>query len=130
MIDPIADMIIRMKNAAMTGNDTVSMPHSKIKLAIAEKLKERGVVSAVAHRGKNARKTIELTFTRDDAGVYKFKDVRRISKLGRRIYYGVKDIRPVVGGTGHLLISTPKGVLFGDEARKAQVGGEPLFEIW
>lgn len=130
MIDPIADMIIRMKNAAMTGNDTVSVPQSKIKHAIAEKLKERGIVDSIAHRGKNTKKTIELTFARDEKGVYKFKDVKRISKLGRRVYYGVKDIRPVVGGSGHLIISTPKGVLFGDEAKKAQVGGEPLFEIW
>ncbi len=130
MTDPISDMIIRMKNAAMAGNDVVSMPQSKIKLAIAEKLKQRGIVNSVATHGKNASKSIELTFVRDEKGVYAFRDVLRISKPGRRVYFGASDIRPVMGGSGALLISTPKGVLFGDEARKEKVGGEPLFEIW
>lgn len=130
MTDPISDMIIRMKNAAMAGNDVVSVPQSKVKLAIAEKLKERGVVSDVVTHGKNAGKTIELTLNRSEKGVYTFRDVRRISKPGRRVYFSTQDIRPVMGGSGALVISTPKGVLFGHEARKEQVGGEPLFEIW
>ncbi len=128
--DPISDMIIRIKNASMAGKDVVSMPQSKIKVAIAEKLKERGIVSDIATRGKNIDKTIELTLTRNERGVYKFRDVKRVSKPGCRVYFSVHDIRPVMGGSGALVISTPKGVLFGDEARKEKVGGEPLFEIW
>jgi len=128
--DPISDMIIRIKNASMAGKDVVSMPQSKIKVAIADKLKERGIVSEVATHGKNTGKTIELTLTRNERGAYKFRDVKRISKPGCRVYFGVQDIRPVMGGSGSLVISTPKGILFGDEARKEQVGGEPLFEIW
>jgi len=130
MTDPISDMIIRIKNASMAGKDVVVMPQSKVKVAIAGKLKERGIVSDVAMRGKNVSKTIELTLTRNERGMYKFRDVKRISKPGCRVYFGTQDIRPVMGGSGSLVISTPKGILFGDEARKEQVGGEPLFEIW
>ena len=130
MTDPISDMIIRIKNAAMAGNDVVSMPQSKIKVAIADKLKQRGVVSDIASRGKNVGKTLELTLARDEKGTYKFIDVRRVSKPGCRVYFSAHDIRPIMGGTGTLLISTPKGILFGHEARQEGVGGEPLFEIW
>lgn len=130
MTDPISDMIIRIKNAAMVGNEVVSMPQSKLKLAIAEKLKEKGVVATVTSHGKTVKKTVELTLAQDEKGKFAFKDVRRISKPGCRIYFGFQDIRPVMGGLGFLLLSTPKGILTGDEARKERVGGEPLFEIW
>ncbi len=130
MTDPVSDMIIRIKNAMMAGNDVVSMPQSKLKMAIAKKLKEKGIVSEVVSHGKNAGKTLELVLARDENGDYNFVDVRRISKPGCRIYYGVQDIRLVMGGTGSLFISTPEGILLGEEARKKRVGGEPLFEIW
>jgi small subunit ribosomal protein S8 len=130
MTDPISDMIIRIKNAAMAGNDVVSVPQSKVKSAIAQKLVQRGIIENVVARGKNISKTIELTLARDEKGGYKFTDVRRVSKPGCRVYFGVEDIRPVMGGLGQVVISTPKGILFGDEARKERVGGEPLFEIW
>ncbi len=130
MTDPVSDMIIRIKNAAMAGNDVVSMPQSKLKLAIAAKLKERGILTEVISRGKNIGKTLELTLARDEDDSYKFVNVKRISKPGCRVYFGSKDINRVMGGTGSLVISTPDGILFGDQARKASVGGEPLFEIW
>ena len=130
MTDPISDMIIRIKNAAMAGNDVVSMPASKMRLAIADKLKQRGIVDDVQTRGKNTSKTIELVLTKNESGAYNFRDVKRVSKPACRVYFGVQDIRPVMGGSGALVISTPKGILFGHEARKEQVGGEPLFEIW
>lgn len=130
MTDPISDMIIRIKNARMAGNDVVSMPQSKLKNAIAKKLKQRGVVSSVVKHGKNANKSLELTLARNESGEYYFKDVKRISKPGCRVYLGSKDIKPVKGGTGTLFISTPNGIRFGHEARKENVGGEPLFEIW
>jgi len=130
MTDPISDMIIRMKNAKMAGHDTVKMPQSALKLAVAEKLKQRGVVSDVATRGKKVDKTLELTLTRDEKGTYRFTDVRRISKPGCRVYVGAQHIKSVRGGLGAAFISTPKGILLGHEARKEHVGGEVLFEIW
>jgi len=130
MTDPIADMIIRLKNAAMARREVVSMPMSKLKLAIAQKLKQRGYLSEVRTHGKNVTKTIEVVLARGQGGSYRITDVKRISKPGMRVYRGAMEMRPVRGGTGTALISTPKGVLFGDEARKEKVGGEVLFEIW
>jgi small subunit ribosomal protein S8 len=130
MTDPIADMIVRMKNAAMAGKEVVSMPHSTLKRAIADKLKERGVVLEAENRGKNTDKTLELVLAKSDDGRYRFTDVKRVSKPGCRVYTGAKDIKPVRGGMGFLVVSTPKGILFGDEAKKQHVGGEVLFEIW
>jgi len=128
--DPIADMIVRIKNATMAGHDSVSIPMSTIKLAIAEKLKQRGLVADVATHGKHTEKSIEITLAKDEAGKYRFSDVRRVSKPGCRVYIGAGDIKPIRGGSGALVVSTPKGIMFGDEARKQHVGGEALFEIW
>jgi small subunit ribosomal protein S8 len=128
--DPIADMIIRVKNAAMAGRETVSVPMSNMKLAIAEKLKQRGLFADVATHGKHVEKSIEITFAKDEGGAFRFSDVRRVSKPGCRVYMSAGDIKPVRGGSGALVISTPKGIMFGEEARKQHVGGEALFEIW
>jgi small subunit ribosomal protein S8 len=128
--DPIADMIIRVKNATMAGHDTVSVPMSNMKLAIAEKLKQRGLFADVATHGKHTEKSIEITFAKDESGSFRFSDVRRVSKPGCRVYMGAGDIKPVRGGSGAIVISTPKGIMFGEEARKQHVGGEALFEIW
>lgn len=130
MTDPIADMIVRIKNARATGKDAVTMPQSSLKYAIATKLKERGILSDVATHGKKTGKVLEVTLGRTEGGAYRFTDARRISKPGRRSYLRVSDIQSVRGGTGFLVLSTPQGILFGDEARKANVGGEPLFEVW
>jgi small subunit ribosomal protein S8 len=130
MTDPISDMIIRMKNAAMAGKEHVSVPQSSLKAAVAQKLKQRGIIATITPHGKKTSKTLDFTLARRDDGSFTFADVKRISKPGRRVYVGAQTIGPVRGGTGTLLVSTPKGVLFGDEARKENVGGEALFEIW
>lgn len=129
-MDPIADMIIRMKNAVHAGREVVSVPQSGIKLAIAEKLKTRGYVTGVVSRGKKAGKVLELTLGRVTGGSFRFGEVKRVSKPGRRIYMGAHEIRTVAGGAGAVILSTPKGIMFGDEARKEHIGGEVLFEIW
>jgi small subunit ribosomal protein S8 len=128
--DPIADMIVRIKNAALAGQDTTTLPLSTMKLAIAEKLKQRGFLIDVATHGKNTGKTIKVTLARGEKGGFKITNVRRVSKPGRRVYVGATDIKPVRGGSGAIVISTPKGILFGEEARKQNVGGEALFEVW
>jgi small subunit ribosomal protein S8 len=130
MTDPISDLIIRLKNARLAGKSTVRVPHSKLRTAVAEKLKQRGLIADIATRGKDIHKALELTLSRTESGAYRFQDVLRISKPGRRVYVGAKEIHKVRGGTGFSVLSTPRGVLFGDEARKENVGGEVLFEIW
>jgi small subunit ribosomal protein S8 len=130
MTDPISDMIVRIKNAALAGKDVVRVPDSKLRKAVAVKLKERGLVADITSRGKGIEKALELTLARTEGGAYRFHDVLRVSKPGRRVYVGAKEIQTVRGGTGFAVLSTPRGVLAGDEARKENVGGELLFEIW
>ncbi len=128
--DPIADLIVRIKNASDVKKTQVSVPFSMFKMAIAEKLKEAGFVKAIEKKGKKVKKTIDMTLIYDEKGMPKVQGVRRISKPGRRLYRSVSEIVPVRYGHGALILSTPKGVMTGMEARKAQVGGEALFEIW
>jgi small subunit ribosomal protein S8 len=128
--DPIGDLIIRLKNGSDVKKTFVSIPFSLFKMAIAEKLKDAGFVKSVEKKGKKVKKTIDVTLVYDEAGNPKIQGVRRISKPGRRLYRSVQEIVPVRYGHGAIILSTPKGVMTGTEARKAQVGGEALFEIW
>lgn len=128
--DPVGDMINRIKNAGVVKKVSVSIPHSLLKMAVAEKLQEHGYISAVEKRGRKIRKSIEITVAYNDNGTPKIRGVKRISKPGRRMYASVKDIVPVKYGYGTAFLSTPKGIMTGEEARKGKVGGEMLFHIW
>ncbi len=128
--DPIGDFIIRLKNAGMVNHESVSVPHSKMKMAIAEVLHTAGFVQNVEKRGKKVRKTIHVDLAYKKDGTPRISMVRRISKPSRRIYKAVEDVFPVRYGKGMLVLSTPKGILTDTEARKERVGGEALFEIW
>lgn len=128
--DPIGDFINRLTNAGAVRQAVVSVPFSMFKLAIAEKLKEAGWVQHVEKKGKKVKKTLEVHLKFTEAGAPHIKGVRRISKPGRRIYAGVEEIIPVRYGHGAMILSTPKGVKTGLEAKKEKIGGEALFEIW
>ena len=128
--DPVADFINRLTNAGAVGHKNVSLPFSMFKLAIAEKLKDAGYISAIEKKGKKVRKTLDIILKYDESGKPVIKGVKRISKPGRRLYRSVNEINPVKYGHGSLILSTPKGVLTDKEARKENVGGEALFEIW
>lgn len=127
--DPISDFIIQLKNATMVRKEFVVVPYSKLKFAVAQKLEEKGFIGAVAKRGKKARKFLEVEM-RYDNGLARIMGVSRVSKPGRRVYVSSSAIRPVRFGKGALILSTPKGILSGEEARKEHVGGEALFKIW
>ena len=128
--DPVGDFIIRLKNASAVRAEFVSLPYSKFKFAVASKLAQRGYVKSVAKRGKKIRKTLEVELAYGKGGQPTISEVKRISKPGRRLYRNVSEIYPVRYGKGLLLLSTPKGVLTGDEAKKEKTGGEALFDIW
>jgi len=130
MSDTIGDFIIRLKNAGSVKKQTVSVPYSALKHAIADKLKDAGYLSAVEKKGKKVRKTLDVALKYDSAGRSVISGVKRVSKPGRRLYRSLREIIPVRYGHGHLMLSTPKGILTGSEARKEKVGGEALFEIW
>lgn len=127
--DPIADFIQRLKGASAVKKESVSMPFSALKYAVAEKLVQRGFLKSAEKKGK-LKKTIEIELAYTLAGSPKIHDVKRISKPGRRLYTGSSTIQSVKHGHGLLILSTPKGILAGDEAKKQNVGGETLFSIW
>ncbi len=118
-----------IKNASLAGKESVSFPASKIKFAILECLKKEGYVGEVAKKVKKDHPVIEAKLIYVDK-TPKVTQVERVSKQSRRVYFGVKDIHKVRNGSGLLVLSTPKGILSGRDARKEQVGGEALFKIW
>jgi small subunit ribosomal protein S8 len=128
--DPIGDMIIQLKNAGMVGKREVTLPYSRLKHAIADKLAQSGFVASVEKRGKKVKKTLDITLKYDARGSHEIRGVQRISKPGRRLYVGVEGIFPVKFGTGKRVLSTPLGILTGEEAKEKNVGGEELFIIW
>ena len=120
-MDPIANMIIGMKNGSRARKESVVVPYSKIKAAIGECLKKAGFISDCAKRVKKSHPVLEIQLTYLDQKP-KITEVERISKQSRRVYYRLRDIHLVRNGT--------KGILSGKDARKEQVGGEALFKIW
>ena len=128
--DTVGDFIIQLKNAGAVSKSEVLLPYSKLKHAIATKLKEAGYVADVATEGKDVSKKLSVTLKYDAAGSHHIRGVKRVSKPGRRLYTKVSEIHPVKFGKGNLILSTPAGILTDEEARNAQVGGEQLFIIW
>ncbi len=128
--DPIADLIVRIKNAGAVGKDSLKVPYSKLKHAIADTLLRVGFVSAVEKEGKGVNKVLNIKIAYLESGKAKISEFKRISKPGRRMYRKSKEIFPVRYGKGIAVYSTPKGILTDSEAKKENVGGEILFEIY
>ena len=129
-MDSISNMITKIKNASARGIETVSFPYSKITLAIAELLQNEGYIKDVTKKGKKVHKTIEATLVYDENKQSRVTGVERVSKLSKRVYAGVADIKSVRSGYGILVLSTPAGLLTDKQARTQKVGGEVLFKIW
>ncbi len=128
--DTVGDLIIRLKNAGAVKKDTVSVPYSKLRHSILNKLAEAGYIEAATEKGKQVQeKTLEVTL-RYENGAHRINGVKRVSKPGRRLYTKVTDIHPVKFGKGHMILSTPAGILTNEEAKEKKVGGEQLFIIW
>ena len=128
--DPVGDFIVRLTNAGAVRKETIAVPYSRLKHAIADKLVEKGFVASAAKQGKKVKKTLEIALRYNADGSPFIRGVKRVSKPGRRLYIKSQEIFPVKFGKGAMLLSTPKGILAGDEARKNKVGGEQLFIIW
>ncbi|MCD5384531.1 MAG: 30S ribosomal protein S8 [Candidatus Pacebacteria bacterium] len=128
--DPISDLIIRIKNAGRVHKEELTMPHSKLKAAVAEAMSKAGFIGKVEKNGKNVKKTLTIELLYKADGAPRIADVKRVSKPGRRLYKGVKHIFPIKYGKGVAIYSTPKGILTDEQARKERVGGEELFKIW
>ncbi|HLW43137.1 MAG TPA: 30S ribosomal protein S8 [Candidatus Acidoferrales bacterium] len=128
--DPIADMLTRIRNAVRARHPRVDLPSSKMKIEIARILKEEGYVSTYKVVDENKQKVLRVFFryTSDKRSV--LTDLKRVSRPGCRRYVGKDGIRPVVGGMGVAILSTPRGIMTGQTARKEGVGGELLCEVW
>lgn len=127
--DTVGDFIIQIKNAGAVGKGHISVPYSKLKHAIADTLVKTGYVEAVEVNTKKQFKTLEVSLKFAGKN-HVINGVKRVSKPGRRLYKKVADIYPIKFGKGHTILSTPAGILTGEEARKQNVGGEELFIIW
>ena len=131
MTDPIADMLTRIRNANTAKHDTVDVPASKMKEAIANILLEEGYIKAVEIVEEGKFKTIHITLKYGkDKNEKIITGIKRISKPGLRVYAGKDELPKVLGGLGVAIISTNKGVLTDKQAREAQVGGEVLAFVW
>lgn len=130
MVDPVADMLTRLRNAGAAQQLTVSLPHSNLLESIAKVLEQESYVDSVSAEEVDGKKQLVIDLAYEDDGTSHIEHVRRLSGPSRRSYVGVGDIPKVRGGAGTVILSTPEGILTGDKARQQHVGGEVLFEIW
>lgn len=128
--DPIGDFIIRIKNAGKVGKDSVAVPFSKIKMSIAETLSAKGFLGTVEKKAKGKIFILNIGLLYDKDGGPVISDVKRISRPGRRIYQKAKDIKKFRRGFGLSVFSTPKGIMADMDAKKQNLGGEFLFNVW
>ncbi len=133
--DPIADMLTRIRNAVIAGHSTVAMPSSNLKVAIAKILKEEGFISSLevvdgdAPGHKVLRIRLKYVGERRERKPV-ITGLERVSRPGRRVYTGKREIPWVLSGMGIAILSTPKGVMTGQRARQLGVGGEILCKVW
>jgi len=131
MSDPIADMLTRIRNANTAKHDTVDIPSSKMKLAIADILVREGYIRKYEVVDEGSFKTIRVTLKYGkDKNERIISGLKRISKPGLRVYANVEDMPKVLGGLGVAIVSTNKGVITDKEARELNVGGEVLAFVW
>ncbi len=129
VIDPISNYISNIKNAAVSGKETIVFPYSNLKMAITDVLEKEGYVTNLTKRSKKPIMQVEVGLVYVN-GSPKLKGVQRVSKPSKRIYRGANRFEAVKNGFGSLIVSTPKGVMSGKAARKENLGGEVLFKIW
>lgn len=130
--DPVADMLTRIRNAVSSRHDSVLIPASKTKVAIAKVLKEEGFIKdfvVVAEEGRpQPNLKVDLSYGGRRQTV--LTGIQRVSKPGLRVYVQRREIPRVYGGLGIAILSTPKGIMSGQEARRQEVGGEVLCYVW
>lgn len=128
-MDPIADMLVHLRNAGNAGRDNVVVGYSRLKHDIAEVLKAEGFVKSVEKKTKSGKPALSIDLHIENR-IPKIKGSKRLSKPSKRVYKKASEIRPVRQGYGLLVLSTPRGVMAGYKAKREGVGGEALFSIW
>jgi small subunit ribosomal protein S8 len=133
MTDPIADMLTRIRNASQARHASCEMPTSRMKLAIAEVLRDEGYIDSFEERGEGIDKVLRVYLRYAPGGRGRdpiLMGLQRVSKPGLRVYTGAATIPRVFGGLGTAILSTPQGVMSGTRARRLNVGGEVLAHVW
>lgn len=128
--DPIADMLTRIRNAQIARHESVSIPMSNMKKAIADILLKEGFVASVEVEGEAPKSNIKIGLKYGAHGAKVISGLKRISKPGLRVHVGVEDMPTVLSGLGIAIVSTSKGIMTDKEARKQNVGGEVLCFVW
>ncbi|MDD5396489.1 MAG: 30S ribosomal protein S8 [Candidatus Moranbacteria bacterium] len=134
MLDPIADMLTRIRNAQMVKHREVSVPFSKLKLSIAKILEQRNFIESVKKEMGESFPILKIVLKYDVVSNTEknpaIREIKRVSRQGQRIYVKKTDIKRVKNGYGISIVSTSKGMMTGDKARKMGLGGEIICEVW
>ncbi len=132
MTDPIADMLTRIRNATLAHHPRVDVPASKVKMEIARILEREGYILAyrLVEKEGAVQKTIRLTLKYGPRGERVITGIERVSRPGRRVYFGSDNVPTVLAGLGTSILTTSRGVMTGRDARKEGVGGEVLCNVW
>jgi len=130
MTDPIADMLTRIRNANTVGHETVEIPASKMKKAIADILVDEGYIKSYDVIDDNAQSTIKVTMKYGADKEKVISGIKKISKPGLKVYAKANDVPKVLGGLGIAIISTSKGIVSDKKARELGVGGEVICYVW
>ncbi len=130
MTDPIADMLTRIRNAITANHPRVDIPGSKLKLEVARILKEEGYINNFVSKGEGVKYAIRIFLRYDAKGTSSITHLSRVSRPGRRVYVGATEIPRVLGGYGVNIVSTSQGLMSGKRARKENIGGEVIAQIY
>jgi small subunit ribosomal protein S8 len=128
--DPVADMLTRIRNAQLARHPKVDVPASKLKMDISRILKEEGFITNFKLAEDGAKRSIRIYLKYTPGNVPLISRIERVSRPGCRVYVGSKEVSRVLGGLGINILTTPKGVMTGSTARKENVGGEVLCQVW
>ena len=130
MTDPLADMLTRIRNAITAHHMSVTVPASRLKEEIARILKDEGYILNYKPADEGSKKLIRIYLKYTPGNVPVISRIERVSRPGCRVYVGSREVPRVLGGLGINILTTPKGVMTGREARRAGVGGEVLCQLW
>ena len=128
--DPVADMLTRIRNAQASRHPKVDVPASKLKMDIARILKEEGFIMNYKMAEDGAKRSIRIYLKYTPGNVPVISRIERVSRPGCRVFVGSKEVPRVLGGLGINILTTPRGVMTGATARKENVGGEVLCQVW
>ncbi|MFN0073247.1 MAG: 30S ribosomal protein S8 [Chloroflexota bacterium] len=130
LTDPIADMLTRVRNGLQAKHPAVTMPSSKLKVSVAQVLRDEGFILGFQELDESPQKKLRIELKYVDKNVPVVTGIKRVSKPGLRVYSGATEMPRVYGGLGVAIVSTSKGVMSGRRARRLGVGGEVLCHVW